>query len=161
MKKIQVYVETTVFDYFYREDERYTLRREATRKFFDNVFHEKFVALGSDLVMEELENIPDPYKESLLELMERYNLEKIIVDDNEVKKLAKLYIDEKIIPKDKKNIAQHLAIATIGEVDVLVSWNCEVLVNEFKARHLKLVNLKEGYTKELSLRTPEEVRVLG
>lgn len=157
VKKIKVYVETSVFDYFYGEDERFGLRREATRKFFEQISQEKFIALGSDSVMEELDKVSEPYKESLMELMEKYNLEKIIVDEEEMEKLVKIYIDEKIIPKDNENIAKHLAIATVGEVDVLVTWNCELLANEFKARHINSVNLREGYTRVLSLRTPEEL----
>ena len=157
MKKMRVYIETSVFDYFYGEDERFALRREATRELFEQISHEKIIALGSDFVMEELEKIPDPYKESLMGLMEKYNLEKIIVNTAEVKRLEKIYLHQKLVPKDKENIAKHLGIATIGEVDALVSWNYELLVNEFKSRYIKIINLTEGYTKELSLRTPEEI----
>ena len=54
-----------------------------TEKIIISKILEKFIALGSDIVMDELENVSDPYKESLMGLMEKYNLEKITVDEGE------------------------------------------------------------------------------
>ena len=154
---MRVYVETTVFQCLCNEDELYALRQDATKSFFEEISQEKFFALGSDLVMEELEQFPEQYKDSIMDVMDRFNLEKVIVDQKEMQELTKLYVKEGIIPKNHINKAQHVAIATIGEVDVLATWDCTLLANEFKFRQIQSVNVREGYIKDLSLRTPEEL----
>lgn len=51
---------------------------------------------------------------------------------------------------------QHIAIATIAKVDVLVSWNITHIVNLKRMRGYSEVNIKNGYS-DLEIRTPEEV----
>ena len=53
--------------------------------------------------------------------------------------------------------AQHLAIATLNNIDALVSWNFKHLVNINKERLVIAVNIKEGYNYPLRLTTPMEV----
>ena len=52
--------------------------------------------------------------------------------------------------------AQHIAIATIEHVDVLVSWNFKHIVNLDRIRKFNAVNLMQGYHL-LEIRTPLEV----
>lgn len=52
--------------------------------------------------------------------------------------------------------SQHIAIATINKVDVLVSWNFKHIVNLQKIRLYNAVNLRCGYPM-LEIRTPLEV----
>jgi hypothetical protein len=52
--------------------------------------------------------------------------------------------------------AQHIAMATIKRVDVLVSWNFKHIVNLIRIRLYNSVNLKNGYPL-LEIRSPQEV----
>jgi hypothetical protein len=52
--------------------------------------------------------------------------------------------------------AQHIAIATISRVEVLVSWNFRHIVNLQRIRGYNAVNLRDGYPL-LEIRTPQEV----
>ncbi|MBA5941756.1 MAG: hypothetical protein H0M93_00225, partial [Methanophagales archaeon] len=52
--------------------------------------------------------------------------------------------------------AQHIAIATVSRVDILVSWNFRHIVNLTKIRLYNSVNLKYGYPL-LEIRSPREV----
>jgi len=52
--------------------------------------------------------------------------------------------------------AQHIAIATISRVEVLVSWNFRHIVNLPRIRGYNAVNLRGGYPL-LEIRTPQEV----
>ncbi len=52
--------------------------------------------------------------------------------------------------------AQHIAIATVERVDVLVSWNFKHIVNLSRIRLYNGVNLKKGYPL-LEIRSPKEV----
>ena len=51
---------------------------------------------------------------------------------------------------------EHILIATINRIDVLVSWNFRHIVNLEKIRGFNAVNLKMGYPL-LEIRSPREV----
>ena len=52
--------------------------------------------------------------------------------------------------------AQHIAIATVARVDVLVSWNFKHIVNLHRIHGYNSVNLRRGYP-TLEIRAPREV----
>ena len=49
--------------------------------------------------------------------------------DKEPAELAAAYLAAGVMPEDARDDALHFAIATVHEVDVLVSWNFRHLVN--------------------------------
>lgn len=51
---------------------------------------------------------------------------------------------------------QHIAVATVQRVDVLVSWNFRHIVNLQRAQGYNSVNLRPGYPL-LEIRSPREV----
>jgi hypothetical protein len=53
---------------------------------------------------------------------------------DEIKRLAKLYVNEGIIPAKKDDDALHIAYSTFYEMDILLSWNYKHLANIFKRR---------------------------
>ena len=77
--------------------------------------------------------------------------------DKDSDTLANVYIKEKIIPIKKIEDAQHIAIATCNQIDILVSWNFKHLANIQKQIAVKVVNEKEGYFYPLLLTNPMEV----
>ena len=54
----------------------------------------------------------------------------------------------------------HIAVATVGEADVLVSWNFKHIVHFDKIRMFNAVNLEYGY-KPLQIFSPREVTSYG
>ena len=54
----------------------------------------------------------------------------------------------------------HIALATVAEVDVLVSWNFKHIVRLDKIRIFNAVNLELGY-KSLQIYSPREVTLHG
>jgi hypothetical protein len=54
------------------------------------------------------------------------------------------------------DMEQHIALATIAEVDVLVSWNFKHIVQFFKIRQFNAINLSLGY-KTIQIFSPREV----
>ena len=51
---------------------------------------------------------------------------------------------------------QHIAVATVEQVDLLASWNFKHIVNFDKIRLYNAVNLKYGY-KVLEIRNPRDL----
>ena len=54
----------------------------------------------------------------------------------------------------------HIALATVAEVDVLVSWNFRHIVRLDKIRLFNALNLAQGY-RSLSIYSPREVMSHG
>jgi hypothetical protein len=76
--------------------------------------------------------------------------------DSEAMDLADAYISEGVIRAKLRADAQHIAIATIARVDVLVSWNFKHIVNLHRIHGYNSVNLRRGYPM-LEIRAPQEV----
>ena len=74
----------------------------------------------------------------------------------EAKDLADRYIEEDVVGKTSKADCQHIAIATLNKVDVLVSWNFKHIVNIYRIKGYNSVNLKMGYS-PLEIRSPKDI----
>ena len=61
------------------------------------------------------------------------------------------------LPAKKRNDARHVAAATLGGADVLVSWNYRHLVRPRKAEQFCAINLVRGYNSLLEISTPSEI----
>jgi len=75
----------------------------------------------------------------------------------EVEQLASAYIEKQIINRNKIEDALHIAIATVSEMDILLSWNFRHLANINKEMHVHATNITKGYHKEFRMVTPMEV----
>lgn len=70
--------------------------------------------------------------------------------------LADKYIAEGILTDTFRDDARHIAVATVQNVDILVSWNFRHVVHYEKIRRFNAVNLLQGY-QALEIFTPMEV----
>lgn len=108
----------------------------------------------SELTTLELKDAPQEVQDILKEIPEK-NIEYVELTEEAVN-LAGKYIAEGVIGGGKLVDAEHIAIATINRVDVLVSWNFRHIVNLQRIRGYNSVNLKYGYPL-LEIRSPLEV----
>ncbi|MBI5475700.1 MAG: PIN domain protein, partial [Ignavibacteriales bacterium] len=79
------------------------------------------IAVISDLTLKEIEDSPEDVRPLVKEIPNK-NKELVVLNDN-AKSLAMKYISEGAVTEKYLVDAQHIAIATIYRVDVLVSWN--------------------------------------
>jgi len=114
----------------------------------------EMIAVISELTTLELKDAPQEVQNILKEIPER-KIEYVELTEEAVN-LAGKYITEGVIGRGKLVDAEHIAIATINRVDVLVSWNFRHIVNLQKIRGYNSVNLKYGYPL-LEIRSPLEV----
>ena len=84
------------------------------------------------------------------------NLAEALPVSTEALDLLSKYSDRKILGARFQNDMLHIAIATIAEVDVLVSWNFRHIVRLDKIRLFNAVNIELGY-KPLTIYSPREV----
>jgi hypothetical protein len=74
--------------------------------------------------------------------------------------LADVYQQRGILTPKFYNDGVHVALATIAEVDILVSWNFKHIVHFDKIRLFNAINLERGY-KPLQIYSPREVMSYG
>lgn len=112
------------------------------------------IAVISDITIDELENAPEKVQKVISKIPDK-NLY-VLESDAESAQLADLYLKEGAVSEKFYEDALHIAIATINQVSVLVSWNFKHIVNLDRIRKYNAVNLKNGYSM-LEIRTPREI----
>lgn len=153
MKNLKIYLDTSILNFMYAED--VPDKMMITKKFFKEIKIKTFHSFISEVVVDEINKTPEPKKTKLSNLIKKFNLG-ILSLDPRCERLAEEYLRYKLIPSRYRNDAIHIAIATVNEVDVLVSWNLEHMVKLKTVRGVNLINKKLGY-KQIDIRTPEEV----
>ena len=114
----------------------------------------KSILVLSDITLQELEEAPDKIHEKLSKIPDE-NIEKLKIN-NDAKSLAQEYLKEGVVTEKYIVDAQHIAIASVFKVDLVVSWNFKHILNYKKIRLYNGVNLKNGYPL-IEIRSPREV----
>jgi hypothetical protein len=127
---------------------------DASRQLLDMFKTGEAILVLSDLTLLELQGAPARVRAVLVEVPEAHREYVELTEEAAV--LAQRYIDAGVIGAAKRVDAQHIAIATISRVEVLVSWNFRHIVNLPRIRGYNAVNLRDGYPL-LEIRTPQEV----
>ena len=70
--------------------------------------------------------------------------------------MTEKYMSRKIFPAKYRDDALHIAIATVHDMDVVISWNLRHMVKLRTRREVKAINIMEGY-REIEICTPMEV----
>ena len=111
---MRVYIDTSVVGGLY--DIEFA---EATAAFFKKVGKGEIVLVVSELLQVELLRAPERVRNHL----DRYSEKQVEIVEltEEAKILADHYVAEKVVGATSKADCQHIAIATINKVDVLVS----------------------------------------
>ena len=113
-----------------------------------------YVLVLSNLTVQELAAAPGEVRRHLAMVPEEH-IETLQLSA-EARELAQTYISEGVISPGMRVDAQHIAIATVARVDVLVSWNFRHIVNLHRIRGYNSVNLRKGYP-TIEIRAPREV----
>ena len=123
----KVYVETSIAGAYFEErtDIVSVAQNFWTRQWWDHLRHQYEVVV-SQAVTNELRHPDYPYSNDALELIE--NIPKVSIED-EVKQIVKIYIQERLMPKDPVGDALHLALASYHKCDYLLTWNCKHIAN--------------------------------
>lgn len=128
--------------------------REASQSLIDKFKKGDLIAVISELTTLELRDAPQSVQDIVAEIPVKYT--EYVELTEEAVDLANEYIREGVVGKAKLVDAEHIAMATVNRVDVLVSWNFKHIVNLQKIHRYNAVNLKYGYPL-LEIRSPLEV----
>ena len=149
MKTQRVYLDTSVIGgCFDNEFSRWS--NAPMQDFRDGTFR----PLVSEVTEREIEDAPDEIQQLYAELL-TLNAEVLKVDETAIE-LANQYQRRRILTPKFYDDGVHIALATLAEADVLVSWNFKHIVKFDKIRLFNGVNLLYGY-KPLQIYSPREV----
>lgn len=145
----KLYLDTSVFGGFFdSEFEKWT------KILFERILEGQYIILYSKLTDAELTPAPKKVRDLVLTIPES-QIETIEIT-KESQNLANQYVIEKVVGKTSIADCLHIALATIYNADVLVSWNFKHIVNINKIRGFNSVNYRLGH-KILEIRTPREI----
>lgn len=150
---MRIYIDTSIINGLYAQDA--TIKDETIR-FFKNVQILDYNLYASEATIEEIEHTPQESKKTLLKnAIEEYHIE-ILPIVEEARWLADRYVKAKIIPQKYFPDALHIAIATIYNIPVLVSWNFEHMVKIKTKLGVNRINSQQGYP-IIEISSPKEV----
>ncbi len=154
MRKLKLYLDTSVWNFFFADDA--PEKRDVTKEFFDLVLRGEYEVFISAVVVKEINDAPAPKRTKLGELIKAHPAVELEITE-EAYELANSYMGKGIVPQKKEDDALHVAIATVAEMDALVTWNFQHLANLRKAELFYSASLEMGYFKRLEIVTPMEV----
>jgi len=153
MVRNTIYLDTSVLNFFFEDKD--LEKANSTRELFREIRNGKFNAYISELVLREIGRTRGQKRERLLSLINTYKIPWLEVTP-ECIELTEKYMGRKIFPAKYRDDGLHIAIATVHQIDVVVSWNLRHMVKLRTRREVKAVNIVEGY-KEIEICTPMEV----
>jgi len=127
--------------------------KKASESFFEQVRENKFHLIISSLVQEEVVAAPEQVKTFLDELKP----DATVIEVSEAAlKLREAYLKANILTKKSSNDALHVALATVNNCPIIVSWNFKHIVHYEKIALYNTVNILEGY-QQIAIYSPLEV----
>ena len=153
MRVLRVYLDTPVLGgCFDPEFERWSTGLIADFRL------QRFRPVLSEVTAAEVLQAPDPVRDLFAELLD--GGAELLPVTPEALALRASYQARGVLGSRFENDMLHIAVATIADVDVLVSWNFRHIVRLDKIRLFNAVNLEQGY-KTLTIYSPQEVTIHG
>lgn len=154
MKPLRLYLDTSVINFLFADDA--PEKRDLTVEFFERVVRHSDTVFVSQLVIDEVGRTRDAARRATLRAaLHKYDLPMLRTEPlAEIETLADEYRRVGAIPLNAEDDAVHVAICTVNQVDVLVSWNFKHLANVNRERRIAAVNESLGYVYPLRITTP-------
>jgi len=152
LKKRRVLLDTSVpSDWFNKKD---LTRREKTRLFFEKLDKGNYEGFITTITRKELSRIGNIKSRGIAKKLIS-SLPELPVTP-QCRNLAEAYIKNKVITSRFLNDALHVAVATVHQLDAIVSWNFRHLVNINKKIAFNRVNISLGF-EPIEILSPEEM----
>lgn len=148
MINIRVYADTSVFGGIYDDD-----FQDESKEFFEEVKRSRFTLITSAVVRAEIEPAPEKVKIFFNDMIE---IAEIVDVSKEALQLRDAYLKAGIITPKYSDDALHVALASVSNCSLIVSWNFKHIVHFEKIPLYNAVNILNGYS-EIKIFSPLEV----
>ena len=145
--KESIYIETSVVSYYVSKPSRDIIvlaHQQITSEWWPKAVKRFDVYISEVVVEEAAAGNKESAEQRLNKLKGFLHLELT----EKVEKIAQIYMEKLSIPKKALRDAAHLAVASVHNIDYLVTWNCVHLANGEIIKKLLKINEK------LSIKTP-------
>jgi hypothetical protein len=139
---LKLFLDSSVFNFCV--DGRQGQKQMETQKLFTAIKAGKYEAYTSATVIGELAESPKAKFDAMNNLVERY-IKEIFDPDDDAKYLADLYVEKHIIPLKSRDDGLHIAVATINNLDFVVSCNMGHIDKRKTMIGTGFINLRAGY----------------
>ncbi|MCP3659451.1 MAG: type II toxin-antitoxin system VapC family toxin [Bacteroidetes bacterium] len=136
---MRYYVDTSVIGGYYDKE-----FKEWTVPLFNQAIEGKFQLIYSDITLQELENAPDKVKNLIDRIVPNENKE-LINSSEKSNILVDAYLKVGALNHKSYTDAEHIAVASVHAVDVIISWNFKHMVNYDRIQLYNKVNRRFGY----------------
>ncbi len=147
--RLRVYFDTSVISALF--DDRDPGRRDLTRAFWSEL--QRFQPCASSLVLGEIEATPDPDKRRIM--LNQAEPLRLVPWRDEMEALTQAYLQQGVFPEAMRVDAEHVAVAVVDQIPILVSWNFRHLVNRSRRIKVNLINAQLGYEQIEIIAPPE------
>lgn len=155
MDKPRLYIESSVVSYRVSRPSRDVIvlaHQEITRTWWKTCLPRYDVCI-SQVVVEEIRR-GDP--EAAARRLDSVSGFVYLPISEKVEQLAAVYLDDLLFPEKALRDTLHIALASVHDVDYLVTWNCAHIANAHIRRRLAEINAREGVSVPV-ICTPEEL----
>ena len=145
LNNMRIYIESTIPSYVVAGPARDLLqaaRQQLTKDWWElkRANHELFT---SQIVLDEITSGETAMARQRLDVMEGITLLDLT---DEANSLTKDILSSGLLPADADRDAAHIALATVHEMDILLSWNCRHIANAAIQSRLRELAKKSGLT---------------
>ena len=151
----KVYIETSVVSYLTARMSRDLIvagHQQITQEWWDTRKRDFEIYISQLVVREAGGGDPDAAQRRLSVLADIRSLEM----NQQVVDLANVFMRERALPTTSAEDAVHIAIATVHEMDYLLTWNCKHIANAEIRKAINTACQNAGYTAP-TICTPEEL----
>jgi predicted nucleic acid-binding protein len=149
VKNPTLYLDTSIIGGCFDEE-----FRTATRELFRQADLGLYQLFVSAVTENEIQNAPSEIKEFFTETFAE--ADQILPLTGESEKLARAYVAAGVVSPKYVDDARHVAIATVEQVGLIVSWNFKHLANYRRETGFNAVNRLQGY-RPVRILTPREL----
>jgi len=141
MKKIKVYLDTSVISYLLQED--VPEKMADTQKLWEMFQNGLFDVVLSTLTLKEISMCAEPKKSYMMDALNRIEFTTVDID-NEAWDVAQQIVDMGILTKKSLDDCQHIGAAVVNECDCILSWNFKHIVNIKTIRGVRAITNLQG-----------------
>ena len=116
----------------------------ATQRVLDGLKEGLWEGYISVLVLTEVSRAHESIRDKIAQELKRTSL-LVLEESSRSVSLAQPYVQAGAIPSDYEDDARHIAIASVNNINAVVSWNFKHMVNVERKLKINSVNVREGF----------------
>ena len=142
MRKLKVYLDTSVISHLMQED--VPEKMADTRQLWEMFQAGKYDEYLYTVTLREIQRCPEPKKTQLIGYLNEIRFTILDITED-ITAVANKMIEMGILTQKSFDDCQHIGAAVINECDCIISWNFKHIVNVKTIRGVRAITNLEGY----------------